>query len=106
MLKKEDYDAKITEIKDKLGDNFALISNIIADLSTDYDSVIVDKDNYEKQITDLKAEKVKLLETNNDLFSKITNHNPATKDPAIEKKQKENEKPNINDIINENGGLE
>ena len=112
MKTREEYDNIINQIKDKLGDNFANISDIIADLSTDYDSVIQSDLDYKSQIENLKGEKVKLLETNNNLFTQITN----TKKEEIDKNQlnnpndnntnQSNEVPKIDSIISDTGDLE
>ena len=108
MKTRDEYDNIINDIKTKLGDNFASISDIIADLSTDYDTVIqAEKDN-KASIDNLKNEKVQLLETNNKLFTQITNSKEPENDPIIQNKNNDikDEPLDINNIINEKGDLE
>lgn len=110
MKTREDYDKLIEEMKTKLGENFASVSDIVADLSTDYDSVIqMDKD-YQTQIDNLRNEKVKLLETNNSLFSKVINTNKEQIDPNETKNPNEEnqpkDEPKIESIISDTGDLE
>ena len=106
MYKREEYDEKINTIKTKLGDDFAKVSDIIGDLSLDYDSVLQNDEDKNKQIDKLKQEKIQVLETNNQLFSQITNKIPEHIDPVIKKNEDEDKKITINDVINEKGDLE
>ena len=106
MYKREEYDEKINTIKTKLGDDFAKVSDVIADLSLDYDSVLQNDEDKNKQIDKLKQEKIQVLETNNQLFAQITNKNSEHTDPVIKKKEDEDKKITINDVINEKGELE
>lgn len=106
MYKREEYDEKINTIKTKLGDDFAKVSDVIADLSLDYDSVLQNDEDKNKQIDKLKQEKIQVLETNNQLFAQITNKIPEHTDPVIKKKEDEDKKITINDVINEKGELE
>lgn len=110
MKTREEYDKIVNDLKEKLGDNFANVSDIIADLSTDYDSVIQADLSTKQTIQQLNNEKVQLLETNNKLFTQITNSKEPTKDPIIKKTEddiKGQDKPlDINNIINEKGELE
>lgn len=108
MKTREEYDTIINDMKDKLGEeNFALISDIVADLSTDYDGVIQADKSYQDEISKLNETKISLLETNNKLFSKIGNSNEEKKDPIIKEKEKEIAQENltINDVIDSKGGL-
>lgn len=106
MYKREEYDEKINTIKTKLGDDFAKVSDVIADLSLDYDSVLQNDEDKNKQIDKLKQEKIQVLETNNQLFSQITNKIPEHTDSVIKKNEDEDKKITINDVINEKGDLE
>lgn len=108
MKTKQEYDQVVNDLRAKLGDDFAKVSDIVADLSTDYDSVIQNAADKDKKIEKLNKEKVKLLETNNNLFTKVTNNNPETTDPIIEgeKKKQEITEITIDDVVNEKGELE
>lgn len=108
MYKKEEYDSKVNEIKTKLGDDFAKVSDIIADLSLDYDSVIQNDEDKNKQIDKLKQEKFQVLETNNKLFAQLTNKEPETKDPVIKNHEEngDNKPTTIDSVVNEKGDLE
>jgi len=112
MFSRDDYDKKIDDLKTKLGDNFNLVSDIVAELSTDYDTVIQADKNYQDEIQGLKDEKVQLLETNNKLFTQVTS---KTKENDLDdvlkgevKKQEDEEKIqniSIDDVLDEKGGL-
>jgi len=108
MKTREDYDKIIDDIKTKLGDDFSKISDVVADLSTDYDSVIAQDKQYQDDMQKLKDEKVQLLETNNKLFTQVTNKAVENKDP-IEKKKQDEENDNklltLDDVVDEKGGL-
>lgn len=108
MKTREDYDKIIDDIKTKLGDDFSKISDVVADLSTDYDSVIAQDKQYQDDMQKLKDEKVQLLETNNKLFTQVTNKSQENKDP-IEKKKQDEENNNklltLDDVVDEKGGL-
>jgi len=110
MKTREEYDKIINDIKTKLGDNFANVSDLIADLSTDYDTVIQADKDYQDRIKNLDDQRVQLLETNNKLFTQVTNKNAPNDDPVITQKKQEQENQdeplNINNIINEEGELE
>lgn len=111
MKTREEYDNIINALKSKLGDNFANVSDIIADLSNDYDTIIQADNDYKSKIDDLNNQRVQLLETNNKLFTQITNKNPETKEEVEDilnnKDDNEVDKPlSINEIVNEKGGLE
>lgn len=111
MKTREDYDKIINDLKDKLGEDFSKVSDIVADLSTDYDSVIQQDNQYKQDIANLQGEKIQLLETNNKLFTQVTSKSPEHQDPIFkqeEKKQEENNANNIkiDDVINEKGGLD
>ena len=104
-------------MESNLGDNFANISDLVAGLSTDYDGIIQADSNYKTEIEKIKNEKVKLLETNNNLFTQITNSKKENTDPnqstnPFDNNQNNtnntntNEKPNIDSIINDSGNLE
>lgn len=108
MKTKQEYDQVVNDLRAKLGDDFAKVSDIVADLSTDYDSVIQNAADKDKEIEKLNKEKVKLLETNNNLFTKVTNTNPETTDPIIEGENQKQEitEITIDDVVNEKGELE
>ena len=112
MKTREQYDTIIANMKEKLGDDFSKVSDIVADLSTDYDSVIQNDKEKDESITNLKNEKVQLLETNNKLFTQVTNTKTEKEDPIFEQeKDKQDEKDklkniSLDDVINEKGGLD
>ena len=110
MKTREEYDNIINDLKTKLGDNFASVSDIIADLSNDYDTVIQADKDYNDRIQNLDNQRVQLLETNNKLFTQVTNNKAPSSDPVITQKKQEqdtqDERLNINNIINEEGELE
>ena len=106
MKTREEYDKIITDMQTALGDDFSKISSIVADLSTDYDAVIQGEKDFQDKISKLNSEKVELLENNNKLFTQVTNKQEIQKDPVVEQEEKkETETININDIVDENGGM-
>lgn len=110
MKTREEYDEAITNMQNALGDDFSKISSIVADLSTDYDSIIQSETDYKAQIDKITAEKIQLLETNNDLFRKVTNKSDLQQDPVITQEEQkikdENEKIAVDDFMSEEGGLD
>ena len=112
MKTREQYDTLIQNMKDKLGDDFSKVSDIVADLSTDYDSVIQSDNDKNEAINTLKKEKVQLLETNNKLFTQVTNTKPEKEDSVFEEEKNKQDKQDkiknisLDDVINEKGGLD
>lgn len=116
MFTREEYDEKIDKLKNQLGDSFALVSDVVAELSTDYDAVLLADSNSKKELENLKTtheaeinkmkeEKMKILEANNELFTKVRNNVQLPEDPVV-KEEAQKYPTDINNIINENGGLE
>ena len=107
MKTREEYDSIIDKIKTNLGDdNFSKISGEIAELSTDYDTVIQGEKDFKEKLDNLNAEKIQLLETNNKLFRQVTNTSKLDVDPVVKEEEEKNQKIEINDFINEEGGME
>lgn len=114
MITREDYNKHIEDMRTALGDDFAKISSIVATLSTDYDTVIQADSDYKQQIENIKAEKVQLLETNNKLFTQVTNTNKEVIDENTKGNPNEtgnnennsNEVIKIENVINDSGDLE
>lgn len=72
-MKQEDFEKLQNNMKEKLGkDNFAKISDDMATLMTENNSMNKQIDDGKSEITKLKEDKSNLIETNGNLMQKIS----------------------------------
>lgn len=90
-------------IKEKIHDTDSdgSITQILADLSDDYGSILADIDNTNLQNEKLKKDNENLRDTNMRLFLKIENPNETT----TEEPEEENKKLTFENLFNEKGEL-
>lgn len=101
-INREEHTAKIMAIKEKIHDtDDGSITQILADLSDDYGSILADIDNTNLQNEKLKKDNENLRDTNMRLFLKIENPNETTP----EEPEEENKKLSFENLFNEKGEL-
>lgn len=101
-INREEHTAKIMAIKEKIHDiDDGSITQILADLSDDYGSVLADIDNTNLQNEKLKKDNENLRDTNMRLFLKI--EKPSENNP--EEQEETNKKLSFENLFNEKGEL-
>ena len=111
MLSRDEHSEVITKIRDTIGEqNSALISDELLDLVANYDSIITEIGDKNKEVEDIKEEKEKikqeneeLLKVNGKLFQKVTTKIDDINDEIKDKK--EDEEISIDEIIDEKGNF-
>lgn len=100
-MKTEDLEVITNSIKEKLGDEgTALIADDLALLFSENSKTYTDIQNKSKEITNLKNDKEKLIQTNGNLLLQI----PMGIEKENEDSKKEDSKPfNFNDVFDERG---
>lgn len=102
-MKQTEFEAIQNNMIEKLGkDNFAKISDDMATLMTENNSMNKQIDDGKSEITKLKEDKTNLLETNGNLMQKIS---VGFEEPTAPQKQAEPEKVSIRDCFDEQGNF-
>ena len=102
-MKQEDFETLQNNMKEKLGDtNFALISDDIATLMTDNNSMNTQISERDTQIQKLNQDKSNLIETNGNLMQKIS---VGFQEPTQAQKEAENPKIVLKDCFDEKGNF-
>ena len=107
MIKKDEFETLINNIKAKLDDttNAMASEEILATLSA-YNSAYDDYEKIVNENTKLKAEKEELLKVNGKLYQKIGFDKDEDKSTKVaDNKDNDEDKISINDIIDEKGEL-
>lgn len=100
-MKKEEYTAKIMEIKEKIHDtDDGKITDLLADLSDDYGAVLAQIDEINLQNEKLKHDNDSLRESNMRLFLRIEKA-PEENQPS----QKEPQKRTYENLFDDKGEL-
>ena len=104
MLTKEEFEALITSIKEKLDETVqALVSEDLLGVMSSYNNAIDEISSLGEKITGLEADKEELLKVNGKLFQKIGFD--KEEEPEGEKEDDDVEKLEIEDVIDEKGEL-
>ena len=102
-MKQEEFEKLQNNMKEKLGDsNFALISDDIATLMSENNSMNTQLNERDTKITKLEQDKSNLIETNGNLMQKISF---GFEEPIIPTTEKKKEIKGINDAFDENGNF-
>lgn len=105
MLTKEEFEALITSIKDKLDETVqALVSEDLIGVLSSYNNAIDEIGSLGEKITKLETDKEELLKVNGSLFQKIGFEKEEEK-PEMVEGEEEVEKIEIEDVIDEKGEL-
>lgn len=106
MLTKEEFEALITSIKDKLDETVqALVSEDLIGVLSSYNNAIDEIGSLGEKITKLETDKEELLKVNGSLFQKIGFEKEEEKEPEKVEGEEEVEKLEIEDVIDEKGEL-
>lgn len=105
MLTKEEFEALITSIKDKLDETTqALISDDLVGVLSSYSNALDEIASLGEKITGLETDKEELLKVNGRLFQKV-GFDKEEEEKIDEVGDEEEEKLEIEDVINEKGEL-
>lgn len=103
MLKKEEFEALINSVKEKLDETSgALVSEDLLAILSNYNNAVDEYDNISSENVTLKNDKEELLKVNGKLYQKIG----FEKEPEKEDEKKDDDEViDITDVINEKGEL-
>lgn len=105
MLTKEEFEGLITSIKEKLDETTqALISDDLVGVLSSYGNALDEIASLGEKITGLETDKEELLKVNGRLFQKVGFDKEEVAEDVEEKEDNE-EKLEIEDVINEKGEL-
>ncbi len=105
MLTKEEFEGLITSIKEKLDETTqALISDDLVGVLSSYGNALDEIASLGEKITGLETDKEELLKVNGRLFQKVGFGKEEVAEDVEEKEDNE-EKLEIEDVINEKGEL-
>lgn len=105
MLTKEEFEALITSIKDKLDETTqALISDDLVGVLSSYSNALDEIASLGEKIVGLETDKEELLKVNGRLFQKV-GFDKEEVEEKIDEVGEEEEKLEIEDVINEKGEL-
>ena len=105
MLTKEEFEGLITSIKDKLDETTqALISDDLVGVLSSYGNALDEIASLGEKITGLETDKEELLKVNGRLFQKV-GFDKEEEEVVEEAKEDNEEKLEIEDVIDEKGEL-
>ncbi len=105
MLTKEEFEGLITSIKDKLDETTqALISDDLVGVLSSYSNALDEIASLGEKIVGLETDKEELLKVNGRLFQKV-GFDKEEVEEKIDEVEDEEEKLEIEDVINEKGEL-
>ena len=105
-MKRNEYKSLISELLTlSTPDNQGRVSEILTQLTEDYETVLTTSEGYENRVAELSANNETLRKVNADLFLKVGTQLPGSGDSDTGADETETEIPTFESLFNDKGEL-